>query len=213
MDNQVLQATSLSDRDLIAAIVSNFLIVDYGYINKVNADKTVNVTHATKVVMIDGTVLPETITKNVEVLTVSGAGFSVKWDYKAGDKVLLLGLKDYIKNVDKVQKAEEPQAFIHYNRSTMKALPLCIFNNDAKVKVSVENGNMTINTEGQIELNGNTKQFVTWAELNTQLQTLLGQLKIHTHPVSGAAAGPSADLAAAVLDISSAKTTTVVTGG
>ena len=82
------QAMSLSEQDLITAILQSFFIVDYGYINKVNADKTVNVTHAAKSVMIDGTELPETTTDNVEVLTLSGAGFSIKWDYKAADKVL-----------------------------------------------------------------------------------------------------------------------------
>lgn len=219
--NQVIEASGLSDRDLITAIVSNFFIVDYGYITKVNADKTINVTHAKKSVMIDGTELPETTTKNIEVLTFAGAGFSITWDYKAGDKVLLLGLKDYIKKVDDVSKAEKPQVFVHYNRATLKAIPMCIFDDNAKVSVEIEDGSMTIkakdkvkiDADQKIELNGNSKQFVTWIELNTHLQSLLTSLKGHTHAVSGAAAGPSADLATVVLDLSDAKTTTVVTGG
>lgn len=139
-----LQATGLSEKDLIINILSNFFIVDYGYINKVNADKTINVTHATKPVLMDGTELPETTTDNVEVLTISGAGFSIQWDYKAKDKVLLLGLKDYIPRVEDVSKAEVAKAFIHYDRATIKAIPLCVFSDDAQVKISVEDGTLSI---------------------------------------------------------------------
>ena len=143
----MIQATGLSEKDLITAILANFFIVDYGYINKVNPDKTVNVTHAAKPVLMDGTELGETTTDNVEVLTISGAGFSVQWDYKAKDKVLLLGLKDYVPKVDKVESAEVPKAFLHYNRSTLKAIPLCIFSDDAKVKIKVDDGTITIEAD------------------------------------------------------------------
>lgn len=139
-----LQATGLSEKDLITNILRSFFIVDYGYINKVNADGTVNVTHATKPVLLDGTELPETTTDNVEVLTISGAGFSIQWDYKAKDKVLLLGLKDYVPKVDDVSKAEVAKAFIHYDRATIKAIPLCVFSDDAQVKISVEDGTLSI---------------------------------------------------------------------
>lgn len=139
-----LQATGFSEKDLIINILRNFFIVDYGYINKVNSDKTVNVTHATKPVLLDGTELPETTTDHVEVLTISGAGFSIQWDYKAKDKVLLLGLKDYVPKVDDVSKAEVSKAFIHYDRATIKAIPLCIFSDKAKVQMIVKDGVLTI---------------------------------------------------------------------
>ena len=145
-----LQATSLSEKDLITNILNNFFIVDYGYINKVNADKTVNVTHAAKPVLMDGTELGETTTDNVEVLTISGAGFSINWDYKANDKVLLLGLKDYVPKVDDVSKAEVPSAFIHYDRATIKAIPLCIFSDDAKVKIDIKDGTLTLECDKDV---------------------------------------------------------------
>ena len=216
-----LQATSLSEKDLITNILNNFFIVDYGYINKVNADKTVNVTHAAKPVLIDGTELGETTTDNVEVLTISGAGFAINWDYKAKDKVLLLGLKDYVPKVDDVSKAEVPSAFIHYDRATIKAIPLCIFSDDAKVKIDIKDGTLKLDTEKKIELNGNSKQFVTYQELDNALQQLWAKIKAHTHPVSttGSAtaqsgtAATSIDLSTVTLDISASKTKTVVTGG
>ena len=142
------QAMSLSEQDLITSILQNFFIVDYGYINKVNADRTVNVTHAAKSVLLDGTELQETTSDNVEVLTISGAGFSIQWDYKAKDRVLLLGLKDYIPKVEDVEKAEVPKAFMHYSRSTLKAIPMCIFSDRADVKIKAEGGNLTIECKG-----------------------------------------------------------------
>lgn len=145
----IVEAMSLSEQDLITAILRNFFIVDYGYINKVNADKTVNVTHAAKSVLLDGKELPETTTDNVEVLTISGAGFSIQWDYKAKDKVLLLGLKDYVPKVDGVEVAEVPKAFMHYNRSTLKAVPLCLFNDKADVTIKAEKGSLTIECKNE----------------------------------------------------------------
>lgn len=162
------QMMSLSEQDLITSILQSFFIVDYGYINKVNADKTVNVTHAAKQVMMDGTELPETTTDNVEVLTLSGAGFSVKWDYKASDKVLLLGFKDYVESVDNVEKAEVPKAFMHYNRSTIKAIPLCVFSNDAKVTVEVKDGNITVNTKGDVKVT--SKKDITVSAKNVKVK-------------------------------------------
>ncbi len=195
------QATGLSDKDLIINILNNFFIVDYGYINKVNPDKTVNITHAVKPVLLDGTELSETTTDNVEVLTISGAGFSINWDYKANDKVLILGLKDYVPKVNNVKKAEVPKSFIHYDRSTIKCIPLCIFNSEAKAKIEIK--------DGTIAINGNSKHFVTWEDLNTALNTFLGLLNTHTHSAGGSGT-PTTPM---TINIASAKTKTIVTGG
>lgn len=216
MEN-IIQATGLSEKDLITAILANFFIVDYGYINKVNPDKTVNVTHAAKPVLMDGTELGETTTDNVEVLTIAGAGFSVQWDYKAKDKVLLLGLKDYVPKVEKVESANVPKAFLHYNRSTLKAIPLCIFSDKARVIVEVKDGNLEVKTQNKIKLNGESKQFVTWAELNTALSKFTAALKTHVHTCASAGSPSGTPTVVPPLtldiDISAAKTTTVVTGG
>ena len=263
----IIKATKLNEADIIRALLNSYFIVDYGYINKVNPDKTVNVTHAAKPVTTDGKELPETTTDNVEVLTISGAGFSIQWDYKAKDKVLLLGLKDYTPKVGSVEMAEVPKAFIHYTRSNLKAIPLCIFNDDAKVKLAIEEGKLTLTTEDEmsvtsgkaltikaedgqasieaseavsvkagkglkieagedteikagsgkkIKLNGDSKQFVTWAELNQALTTFLTQLTVAltTTPIAGnGAPQPTWTSLPTSIDISAAKTQTVVTGG
>lgn len=167
------ELTRLTDKDLITSILNNYFIVDYGYINKVNPDKTVNITHAIKPTLMNGEELPETTTDNVEVLTLCGSGFSIQFDYKAKDKVLILGLKDYIKSVEDVEKAETAKAFVHYNRSTIKVIPLCIFNDEAKVKIVCNDGKMTINTEDKLLLNGNNLGGLTKAkELKNQLEVM-----------------------------------------
>lgn len=224
--NELMLGQSFTDRDVIEAVVSSFFIVDYGVITKVNADETVNVTHAKIQELTDGTKLPALETKNLEVLTLATAGFSVKPDVKAGDKVLLLGLKDYVPSVKDVDGAKDQEAYMHYKRDGMKVLPLCVFNADAKVKLEIEDGTLkttaseNIQLKGKkIELNGNSKNFVTYTELDNALQQLWTSIQGHTHPVSttGSAAAQtgtaatSLDLATVTLDISAAKTANILT--
>lgn len=213
MAQDIPGALTLTDRDLIKNIVDNYFIIDYGIVSKVNPDKTINVIHAKIPVVINGPALKQMETKNLEVLTTAGGGFSFVFDIKKGDRVLLLGFKNYIESVDDVTAASEVNSALHYTRETMKAFPLCAFNGDAKVTIEAKDGTMKVDTEQKLELNGNSKQFVTWSELNQALQQVITQIKTHTHAVSGAAAGPSPDLTALLLDISAAKTTSVVTGG
>lgn len=210
-----------NERDLIETILTNFFIVDYGVISKVNGDKTVNVVHAIKHALRSGEKLPQTETKNVELLFLSGKGFSIAWDIKGGDKVLLLGLKDYVEKVKEVTQAKEDKAFSHYDRATLKAIPLCLFDDSAEVTFETKDGtlkiktqkNLEIATEGKLELNGKDKQFVTWQELNTALTNFTTLLNSHVHTATSIGAPTSPPVAPMSIDISQAKTTTVVTGG
>ena len=213
MTNETTAKNSINDEsDLIAGILSSFYIVDYGYVNKVNADGTVDVTHAIRTIMKNGTELSETITTGVEVLTFSGAGFALKWDITPGDRVLLLGLKDYIPKVGDVSKAEAPKAYIHYERANLKAMSLCVFNDSAKTVIQSDKGKFSV-TSNKIELNGNTKQFVTWAELNAALSSFITALNNHTHTNGNQGAPTGPVITPLSLDISAAKSKTVVTGG
>lgn len=213
MTNETTAKNSIHDEsDLIAGILSSFYIVDYGYVNKVNADGTVDVTHAIRTIMKNGTELSETITPGVEVLTFSGAGFALKWDITPGDRVLLLGLKDYIPKVGDVSKAEAPKAYVHYERANLKAMPLCVFSDSAKTVIQSDKGKFSV-TSNKIELNGNTKQFVTWAELNAALSSFITALNNHTHTNGNQGAPTGPVITPLSLDISAAKSKTVVTGG
>lgn len=215
MDN-IFEAERYTDRNLIESILASFYIVDYGYIKTVNADKTVDVVHAKMLKTMSGKNLRPTTTKALEVLTLSCGGFALQVDYKAGDKVLLLGLKDYVPKTGDVNIATETTSYIHYTRETMKALPLCVFNNQAQVKVEVESGTMKVQANTKIELNGNSKSFVTWNELNTALSNFLTQLTtaLTTTPIIGNGSPQEEWLGLPTqIDISGAKTTKVVTGG
>lgn len=218
MGNSIFESERFNDQTLIESILASHYILDYGFIKNVNPDKTVDVTHAKRLKTLDGQSLPATVTTKVEVLTISGGGFAFNFDYKKGDKVLLLGLKNYVPKVEEVTSASETTSYMHYSRETLKAIPMCVFSDEAKVKVEVEEGTMKVTTQKKIELNGNTKQFVTWAELNNALQQLWTAIKAHTHPAqvnTGTGTGTAAasvDLSTVTLDISAAKTEKVVTG-
>lgn len=207
----------LTEKSLIESVLASFYILDYGYIKEVKADKTIDVVHAKKLKLTTGKDLKQTVTHNVEVLTLSAGSFSISIDYKKGDKVLLLGLKNYIPKVKDVTSATETTIYQHYTRETLKAIPLCVFNGEAKVTVEAKEGTLKIDAEQKIELNGNDKQFVTWAELDSALKQFTTALKTHTHECAspGSPSGPASVVPPATLDIdiSSAKTTTVVTGG
>lgn len=203
--NNVFFGEQYTERTLIESILASHYIVDYGFIKNVNPDKTIDVTHAKQLKTLDGKSLKATVTKNVEVLTLAGGGFSFTFDYKKGDKVLLLGLKDYVPKTADVTSATETTAYLHYSRETMKAIPLCVFNGEAKATVVVK--------DGKIELNGNSKQFVTWAELNQALQGLIQALNTHTHSNGNEGSPTGAPIVPLSLDISASKTETVVTGG
>lgn len=71
---------------------------------------------------------------------------------------------------------------------------------------------------GAVKINGDSKSFVTHAELDTALQAMINQLNMHTHLVAsvGAPTGPASASTPPVtfsIDISAAETTTVKTGG
>jgi len=75
-----------------------------------------------------------------------------------------------------------------------------------------DNGKIIIVGDSEIDLNGTSKRFVTYGELNTALQLLITTLNTHLHidPLSGSTGGPVIPLN---LDISLSKTTTIKTGG
>lgn len=80
---------------------------------------------------------------------------------------------------------------------------------ETEVTIVAGDAEIFIDSSGKINLNGNSKQFVTWDELNTALQNMVkaANLLYLTAADNGVAGGGLS------LDISSSKTTTVLTGG
>lgn len=206
--NSLALAQQFTDRDLIEAVVNTYFIIDYGVVDKVNGD-TVDVTHAKIQELEDGTKLPALKTKGVELLTISTAGLSIKADVKAGDKVLLLGLKDYVPAVKDVCDASAQTAFLHYKRDGMKALPLCVFNSEAKIKIEASDGVLKVGAD-HVEVNGNTKHLVTWEDLNNALSVLYTALT--TTPIVGnGSMQPQWEGLTGGIDISAAKSANILT--
>jgi hypothetical protein len=85
MTNDIFLNGQLTERSLIESILASHYIIDYGFIKNVNPDKTIDVTHAKQLKTYEGKSLKPTVTQKVEVLTISGGGFSIKFDYKKGD--------------------------------------------------------------------------------------------------------------------------------
>lgn len=86
------------------------------------------------------------------------------------------------------------------------------------LKIEDQFGNTIDMIDGQININGESKSFVTHAELNTALQTFIAALNTHTHgslgPGTPSAPVPTTQpLVPLTLDISASQTTTVKTGG
>lgn len=89
-----------------------------------------------------------------------------------------------------------------------------------KDEATVKSKKLIVDADG-LEVNGNTKAFVTHTELDTALQSLVASINAHTHITSGMCAMPSLVTSGTAtpmavpltLDISSSKTTTIKTGG
>jgi hypothetical protein len=228
MTPSIYNAFSFTERNVIESIINNYFFIDYGFVESVNGDGTINVAHAKFLMAETGAQLEATRTKNIEVLTFSTKEISFKYKIAQGDKVLLLGLKNKVEKVEDVTIATKQTIPIHYNRDTMKAVPFGIFDENAKVQIDTTedfniktSANVIINSDKNIELNGNDKSFVTYAELNQALQTVWTAIQNHTHQVAttGTAAAQSGTAAASTslmsktLDISASETKTIKTGG
>lgn len=243
MTPSIYNAFSFTERNVIESIINNYFFIDYGFVESVNGDGTINVAHAKFLMAETGAQLEATRTKNIEVLTFSTKEISFKYKIAQGDKVLLLGLKNKVEKVEDVTIATKQTMPIHYNRDTMKAIPFGIFDENAKVQIdttedfniktsanviietekdfNINSENLIIKTNKNVELNGNSKSFVTYAELNQALQTVWTAIQTHTHQVAttgGPAAqtgtaAPSTSLASQTLDISASETKTIKTGG
>jgi len=86
------------------------------------------------------------------------------------------------------------------------------------IKAYNDHGKIELKADGKIELNGSTKQFVTWTELNIAINSLMTLLNTHVHQVVsvGSPTLPTTTSTPPTtfsMDISSAKTTTVLTSG
>ena len=152
MKDFILEGMSLNDRDVVLSIINSRFIIDYGTILQDNGDGTVNVQHAVpmspKYPPNDWVPMTPTITNNVEALYLSGAQFSTSFTVTIGDPVLLVGLKDFVKNTKSLD-GQPLTVFNHYNQNTLKAIPLAGSNAMAIAQINVVNGLLQIKNQAQ----------------------------------------------------------------
>lgn len=211
MASSLLSKFGITERDLIEACIEARFFIDLGVVTAVSSDKTtVDVQHVVRP-KVNGEDLPITTTSGVEVYHPGGsAEYSEYWELEAGDIVLLVGLRDFISDSSVGISPDTQKVGLHYVQETMKAIPMGRYNSGARAHLHVKDGKWKLEASSEITLNGDTKRFVTWDELNTALQN-------HTHSagtlVSPSGAVTGATGAPIALDISAAKTTTIKTGG
>jgi len=169
LSETILSMEQVSDKELMWSVIAAMFMADYGIVKKVNSDKTVDVTHIVKPVSISEEQLPPVVSEQVEVLFPSSAAYSVSYPIAVGDKVLLIGLKNFVDTVDGTEPKWLDRAFFHYSQETLKAIPLCLYKADAKAtELIYANGKSVRKSVGQ-EIDATTAKMLlkgTGAELN-----------------------------------------------
>jgi hypothetical protein len=157
--NRQLDSHRFTLEDTIRAVLNSSDIVDIALIKKISDDKKfVDVEHIIKPELYDYEkeeyVEQESVlTNGVELMYLGSSYFSLKWEVKIGDPVLLLGLKRYIDKIDGKTKPEKSKMYAHYQQETYKAIPLG-FNANAKAKINISDADkkITLTTDSAYDL-------------------------------------------------------------
>ena len=191
-----------------AEIFATLNCVQIGKIEKVTAsEQTVEISLQIRRLAEDGTSEAYPVLVDCPYFVLQGGGAYIDMPIAAGDYCLVLFNDRDIDNWWSTANVADPASTRKHSFSDA----IAIVGLNPKTAPLAMDGTKTriINSHG-IELNGNTKQFVTWDALNTALATLCGLLSAHVHASLGS---PSPSLVGLSCDISAAKTTTIKTGG
>lgn len=116
-----------SEAQVIDSRIDAREFADYGYITAVNGGAVDVMLDAPATVW--GNAVSNVELKNIELLFPVASGLSLEIEVKAGDQVLLLGLRTYVQAVANVKAQvslirEKPASPFMYSRETIKAIPL-----------------------------------------------------------------------------------------
>lgn len=193
---------NVSERDTVLSIIRDQFFADYGIVDAVHGNTSVDVTHAVLSVTRPGVVapaiaLPAIVTKNVELLFPVMGGLSISGTVRQGDGVLLVGLRDLVPSTSGLSQPARPPEFWHYTQQTLKAIPL-----SAVKAASVQFGEQG----GKAFLRNQTQSLYTLLDgLEDALQTFMGP----TSQASITAGGTSpAALASAIVALMATFTAT-----
>jgi len=193
----VLAGLQYNQGDIIRQTIANTYIVDYGIVDTVNADNTIDVIHAVMGQYIDGTPVGQTVSRSIEVVQLGGANFSLLWPVKMGDGVLLVGLKNAVQSTANIKPPTAPPgSFPHYTRDTLKAIPL----------QNVANAAFQINVDasGLAQIKNATKSLYTILNnIITHLETFAGGNVVSLGAPLATSAAAITNLTADALDLAS----------
>lgn len=206
--DEILPANTLSLLDAQKAdIFSTFHCIQIGKIEKVTAaEQTVEVTLQIRRPAADGSSSAIPLLVDVPYFVLQGGGAYIDMPIAAGDYCIVLFNDRDIDVWWSTANMADPATSRKHDLSD----GIAIVGINPKTAVRDMDGEKLriINPDG-IELNGNSKTFVTYAALNTALQGLV--LAINT--ALGTKESGSSSPGTLSLDISAAETTTVKTGG
>lgn len=174
-----------TDRQMILGVLAESIIADYGIVKAVTGNKTVDVEHAVRRVVMGGISAVEKplearITQGVELLFPSSASFGQSWTVAPGDGVLLIGLQNMVTSTVGLTESSVPAEFWHYSAQTMKAIPLQAIRADSKVQFGEKNGLAFLRNQSQslfTILNAiatHTKQIAVDLESATTIPAVVG---------------------------------------
>jgi hypothetical protein len=178
--------------------------------------KKVNVQPLVKVKL--GTVYKELpVIPDVPVIFAGTTRCVIQYELKRGDGCLLVFSESSLDGwLNTIGNSAEPEDLRRHSLSDAICIPgLFSFGSPGKVgnneglEILYENAALIAKNDGSWSINGDTKRFVTWDELNTALQTFVSALNSFFATKSNGAGSPGT----LTLDISAAKTITVKTGG
>ncbi len=183
--------------------------------------KTVSVLPSIKMTFADNTIKSMPIVTDVPVVFPGTKNAVIQYDLAKGDGCLLLfssqSLEKWIAGNGAEVEAGDHRRFALTDAFCIPGL----FPPKSPGKVGAGTGmemmnkgaKIWITNAGKIELNGNSKQLVTYAELAQALSTFMSALNSHTHSNGNNGSPTGAPISPMSLNISSSKTTTVLTGG
>lgn len=229
-------------RDAITAWMSSMHTAMPGIIQSYDAaKKTVQILPSVKMAFKDGTIVSMPVITDVPVIFPGTTDMVMQYPLKKGDGALIIVSEACLENwiglpIEEVEPGDVRRfslmdAFCIPGLFTPKApgkvgagdgleiiyKDSSIIENDAgDILIASKGGVVNLLAGGNTEINGNTKTFVTYAALNTALETFRSGLltSLTTTPIAGnGATQPSWTAFPAAIDISAAETTTVKTGG
>lgn len=185
------------------------------------ATKKANVKPLIKKWFADGSFMPLPVIVDVPVIFPGSSDFVLSFPLKAGDGVLIIfserSMEYWLSNAMTDSEPGDPRK---YDLNDAVCIPgLFSFGQPGKVgngtdvEILYKNASIKIDDSGNVKINGEARNFVTHAELNTALQSFMTGLNLHIH--SGVTTGPGVSGPPGTpmsLDITAAKTNTVKTG-